>query len=170
MFRTEDLVEESRGKRGLCPVQAPHTECDELSSCRSVNSGTDSRPNCSLWRSTRAFYISIYLSFYLCQGSTVCEEAQEHSTSLYICLFIYVRGLQSRFFSRKCLSVSSVNSGTDSRPNCSLWRSTRALYISIYLSFYLCQGSTVCEEAQEHSTSLYICLFIYVRGLQSRFF
>ena len=35
MFRTEDLVEESTGKRGLYCVQERHTECDELSSCRS---------------------------------------------------------------------------------------------------------------------------------------
>ena len=42
-------MEESTGKRGLYRVQERDTECDELSSCRSVNLGTDSRPNCSLW-------------------------------------------------------------------------------------------------------------------------
>ena len=35
MFRTEDLVQESKGKRSLHPVQERHTECDELSSYRS---------------------------------------------------------------------------------------------------------------------------------------
>ena len=39
MFRTEDLVEESTGKRCLYRVQERDTECDELSSCRSVNWG-----------------------------------------------------------------------------------------------------------------------------------
>ena len=45
MFRTEDLVQESKGKRALHPVQERHTQCDELSSFRSVNLGTDSRPS-----------------------------------------------------------------------------------------------------------------------------
>ena len=36
MFRTEDLVDESTGKRGWYRVQERHTECDELSSCRSI--------------------------------------------------------------------------------------------------------------------------------------
>ena len=35
IFRTEDLVQESTGKRCLHPVQERHTECDELSSYRS---------------------------------------------------------------------------------------------------------------------------------------
>ena len=39
-------MEESRGKRGLYPVQARHTECDELSSCRST---------CSMWHSGASF-------------------------------------------------------------------------------------------------------------------
>ena len=45
MFRTEDLVQESKGKRALHPLQERHTQCDELSSYRSVNLGTDSRPS-----------------------------------------------------------------------------------------------------------------------------
>ena len=36
MFRTEDLVQESKGKRALHPVQERHTQCDELSSYRSI--------------------------------------------------------------------------------------------------------------------------------------
>ena len=37
MFRTEDLVQESRGKRGLHRVQERHTECDKLSSYRRLS-------------------------------------------------------------------------------------------------------------------------------------
>ena len=36
MFRTEDLVQESKGKRALHPVQERHTQGDELSSYRST--------------------------------------------------------------------------------------------------------------------------------------
>ena len=36
MFRTEDLVQESKGKRALHPLQERHTQCDELSSYRSI--------------------------------------------------------------------------------------------------------------------------------------
>ena len=38
MFRTEDTVQESTGKRGLYRVQERHTECHELSSYRSMKS------------------------------------------------------------------------------------------------------------------------------------
>ena len=48
MFQTEDLVQESTEEKGFVSVQQGHTECDELSSYRSVNLGTDSRANCSL--------------------------------------------------------------------------------------------------------------------------
>ena len=33
---TEDLVQESTGEKGFVPVQERHTECDELSSYRSI--------------------------------------------------------------------------------------------------------------------------------------
>ena len=36
MFQTEDLVQESTGEEGFVPVQERHTECDELSSYRSI--------------------------------------------------------------------------------------------------------------------------------------
>ena len=37
MFRTEDLLQESQGKKGSHPVQKRHTKCNELSSYRSRN-------------------------------------------------------------------------------------------------------------------------------------
>ena len=98
MFRTEDLVEESGRKRGVYPAEAPHTECDELSSCRSVNSGQEKKH-----KSTLHLYI-------------------------FVVIFTSVRGLQSRFFSRKCLSVSSVNSGQEKKH-----KSTLHLYMFVFL-------------------------------------
>ena len=42
----------------------------------------------------------------VCKKASLSQSAVHGPAGLYICLFIYVRGLQSRFFSRKCLSVS----------------------------------------------------------------
>ena len=101
-----------------------------------MNSGTDSRPNVR-------------------DEALPARQEKKHKSTLhlYICLFVHVRGLASRFFSRKCLSVSSVNSGTDSRPN-------------------VRDEALPARQEKKHKSTLhlYICLFVHVRGLASRFF